>query len=146
MKKIFNKGFPKSKKELVEKAIPKALEFMQAKYPQINFNEAVVRFSSTRNGSNYYHASVNNATGFINISTRDKIYLYKRVSVKLTAPHGGLLVGCELQVVSALIHELTHYVQGIEKRLFSEVETTINEIEYLKNNEPFWYSKLVPVR
>lgn len=153
MKITFNTGFPKGKKKLVENAIPKAMEFIRNKYPTINFDDVPITFSSTRNGSNYlppstyeYRTEINNSTGGINIATHGKLHLYKKVTIGLTTPHGGLLVGCELQVITSLIHELTHFVQGIEKRLYSEVETTTNEIEYLKLHEPFWYGRLVPIK
>lgn len=144
MKNKINKGMPKGVLLQIERAIPKAEAFIKAKYPHINIDEVKVNFSNTRNGSNYIHAQ-NGATEFINIGTRTKIYLYKRVSCGLTSPHDGLNVGSELQIICSLIHELTHFIQGVEKRLYSEVETTENEIEYLKANEPFWYSRLVPI-
>jgi hypothetical protein len=147
MKPIFNQGLPKGKKKIVERAIVKAMVFIKNRYPHICFDDVPVRFSNTRHGSNFWlPESAENGMGEINIETHGKLILYKKVTAGLTTPHGGLLVGCELQVITSVIHELTHFVQGVEKRLYSEVETTANEIQYLKENEPFWYSKLVPVK
>jgi len=147
MKPIFNKGFPQGKKKIVERAIVKAMLFINNKYPHICFDDVPVRFSNTRHGSNFWLPdNVKNGIGEVNIATHGYLFLYKKVTASLTTPHGGLLVGCELQVVTSIIHELTHFVQGYERRLYSEVETTANEIEYLKENESFWYGKLVPVK
>lgn len=146
MKPIFNQGFPKGKVKIVEKAINKAMVFIKNKYPHIAFDEVPVRFSNTRHGSNFWLPdNTENRIGEVNIATHGYLILYKKVTAGLTTPDEGLLVGCELQVVTSIIHELTHFVQGYEKRLYSEVETTANEIEYLKDKEPFWYGKLVPV-
>lgn len=144
MKIKINKGMPKKILAQVEKAIPKASAFIKAKYPHINIDEAKINFSHTRNSSNYVHA-YEGATEFINIATHGEIRMYEKVTCGLTTPHEGLNVGIELQIITALIHELTHYIQGVEKRVYSEVETTRNEIEYLKQNEPFWYNCLVPI-
>lgn len=139
MKTTFNVGFPKGKMVIVNNAIPKAIAFITEKYPHISLAEVRLNFSTTRNGSRYYHAD-----GSINIRCSDKMFLYRKATCGLTTPPQGLLIGCEINTACAIIHEITHYIQGIEKRKFSEVETTQNEIDYLKQHEPFWYNRLIP--
>jgi len=42
-----------------------------------------------------------------------------------------------------LIHEITHFIQYLQKRTFSEVETTKNELEYLIEILPFYEHQLI---
>ena len=92
----------------------------------------------TRNRSLYY-----NKNGNVAIAVRHKLHLYNKQTVGLTTPKQGLAVGYVIGTTCAIIHELTHYIQGMEGRKFSEVETTQNEIDYLKEKDPYWYSRLV---
>ena len=41
-------------------------------------------------------------------------------------------LGYKFSYAAQLIHEITHFVQDLEGRVFSEVETTINEIKFLE--------------
>ena len=92
----------------------------------------------TRNRSLYYKKY-----GNVSIAVRHKLHLYNKQSIGLTTPKEGLNVGYVIGTTCAIIHELTHYVQGKEGRKYSEVETTINEIDYLKEADPNWYSRLI---
>ena len=42
-----------------------------------------------------------------------------------------------------LIHELTHFIQFLQKRNMSEVETTKNELEYLLDLQPYYKHQLI---
>jgi len=75
---------------------------------------------------------------------RDTLYLYKKKTAGLTVPDGGLKIGWKQALTSDLIHELTHAVQFKQGRKYSEVETTRNQIEHLKQTNEFWYNKLIP--
>jgi len=138
MKITYNKGIPKWAKSKIEESITKGVEWITNKYPHIDFSEVSMNISMTRNRSLYYSAD-----GSVAISVRSKLFLYNKKTVGLTTPPKGLLVGYVLGTTMGIIHELTHYVQGIEKRPFSEVETTLNEIEYLKGTDKFWYDQLI---
>ena len=48
-------------------------------------------------------------------------------------------------IETQLVHELTHMVQKIQDRKMGEVETTSNEIEYVKKTFPSLAKKLTPV-
>lgn len=141
MTTTFNKGFPKYKIKAVANAIEKATAFLKERYPNLSFDGVSINFSNTRHGSYFYHSDAS-----INVCAKDKIFLYKKATCELTSPPDGLNTGCEIQTTCAIIHEITHYIQWLEKRKYSEVETTQNEIDYLKANEPFWYNKLIPIK
>jgi hypothetical protein len=72
---------------------------------------------------------------------------YDRVRVGLTTPAGGIPVPRLLGVTLSLIHEWTHALQagacGHEKRNASEVETTQNEIGYVKQHAPYLADRLI---
>lgn len=138
MKTSYNQGFPKYARPKVEAAIREAEKFLAARYPAFDFSNAEVHFSITRHGSNYKQA-----TQRINVCCRYDLYLYRKANAGLTTPPKGLNVGIQIQTACAIIHELTHYVQGTENRKFSEVETTQNEIKYLKQKDLFWYNQLI---
>jgi TATA-box binding protein (TBP) (component of TFIID and TFIIIB) len=54
------------------------------------------------------------------------------------------LIYCTLgeSITLQAIHELTHHIQHDQNRKYSEVETTLNEIEYAKEYYPGLYRKL----
>jgi hypothetical protein len=53
-----------------------------------------------------------------------------------------LNVGNYVQIICALIHELTHHIQYNEKRKSSELETTHNEVEFLRRHHINLYNQL----
>lgn len=65
---------------------------------------------------------------------------YRRKRVGMYADN--IVVDFELAFTLRLIHELTHYVQFLQGRILSEVETTRNEIEYVKTFHEMYYKKL----
>lgn len=134
----FNKSIPQWVKPKIDQAIASALQWLRLKYPHIEFDKAQVNFSMTRNGSIYHGKD-----GSVAIAVKHKLHLYNKQTVGLTTPKEGLSVGYVIGTACAIIHELTHFVQGAEKRKYSEVETTQNEIDYLKDSDPYWYGRLV---
>jgi hypothetical protein len=136
----YNKGIPKWALPKIMESIKLGTEWITKKYPHIDFSKAIVNFSITRNGSNFWSKN-----GIVNVKVGHKIQYYIRHTVGLTTPRTGLNVGYVIATTSHLIHELTHYVQGVEGRKFSEIETTQNEIDFLREYDPYWYEKLIPV-
>ena len=134
----YNKAIPQWCRPKIDIALTSALQWLQLKYPHIDFEAAQINISMTRNRSLYY-----NKNGNVAIAVRHKLHLYNKQTVGLTTPKEGLAVGYVIGTTCEIIHELTHYVQGVEGRKFSEVETTLNEIDYLKEADPYWYSRLV---
>lgn len=134
----YNKSIPQWAKPKIDTALTSALLWLKKKYPHIDFHAVQLNFSVTRNGSLYYSEN-----GKVAIALRHKLHLYSKQTVGLTTPKEGLNVGYVIGTTCAIIHELTHYVQGIEGRRFSEVETTQNEIDYIKEVDLYWYEQLV---
>jgi hypothetical protein len=77
-------------------------------------------------------------------------HTYRRVRAGLVTPPAGVPVPASLHATIALVHELTHAVQhgvcGTPQRRYSEVETTANEIEFVRRVAPEAHARLVPVR
>lgn len=134
----YNKGIPQWCRPKIDTALTSALQWLQNKYPHIDFDVVQLNFSMTKNRSLYY-----NKNGNVAIAVRHKLHLYNKQTVGLTTPKEGLAVGYVIATTCAIIHELTHYVQGIEGRKFSEVETTQYEIDFLNDVDPYWHSRLV---
>ena len=58
-------------------------------------------------------------------------------------PIGGIPTNRYVGYRRTLIHEITHFIQYLQKRTFSEVETTKNELEYLIEILPFYEHQLI---
>ena len=76
-------------------------------------------------------------------------HVYRRVRAGLVTPHEGVEMDLATFARLVLVHELTHALQhgtcGGPRRRFSEVETTRNEIEFLRRIMPEACARLVPV-
>lgn len=74
---------------------------------------------------------------------------YRRVRARLSTPREGVELPVDLLLTVVLIHEFTHAVQhgvcGGTARRFSEVETTENEIEFIRVHAPRAHAQLVSV-
>lgn len=136
----YNKSVLKVLVPKIESGIGKGLNYLAMRYPHFDFSDAKLKISATRNGSNFWQEDE-----VVNISTRPQLYLYAKANAGLTTPKSGLYVGTETQVACSVVHELTHYVQKKEGRKYSEVETTRNEIDYLRMNCPDDYRNLIVV-
>jgi hypothetical protein len=125
-----------------------AVNWMQAKYPDINFNNVEFIFSAGYSRSRYFRNEAMNAK-YINpnvcISTRALLMLYNKPSLGIKK--NKLFVGSSVQMMCSLIHELTHHVQYERNiRKGNELDTTANELEYLKQYHPNYYGKLVATK
>ena len=72
----------------------------------------------------------------------DVFVVYCRKLEHLT-PIGGIQVDRYDGYRHTLTHELTHFIQHLEKRNYSELETTKNELEYLIETEPYYEHQLI---
>ncbi len=121
-----------------------ALLWMKQKYPNVNFDKVEYIFSAGYNRSRYFRNEATNAKYLAPnacISTRATLMLYDMKSLNLRK--NKLFTGSIPQMMCALIHELTHHAQYEEKRKTGELETTANELQYLKEYYPSFYSKLI---
>jgi hypothetical protein len=132
MKVLNQNRLPKYQRQEALRAIDNAVDFLNQQYilPAGYFDQAVIKFSTTCRFSKFCIG-----TNHIRIdANRNYICLYDRKSLykkygKYKRRYNN--VGYETAHTCSIIHELTHYIQGKQKRCFSEVETTENELVYL---------------
>lgn len=136
----------KSVNRVVAEKIPDyigiATNWLKGIYPDVNFDNVDYIFSNSYNRSRYFrNASKLNdkyLAPTVCISTRPELYLYDKKSLGMTSTMQ--FVGTEVQVLCALIHELTHHVQYEQNvRKGNELDTTRNELNFLKENYPSVY-------
>jgi len=122
-----------------------ALEFMAAKYPAVNFEGIQYIFSGSSRRSRYYRNAKNakHAQPTVCICTRARLLLYDKKSLKMSIR--DLFVGAETQIMCALVHELTHHMQYEMNLPKGELETTRNELEYLKEYSVNHYNKVMGI-
>ncbi len=74
---------------------------------------------------------------------------YRRARARFSTPPGGIDLPVRILATAVLVHEYTHAVQhgvvGGTRRRYGEVETTENEIEYVRREAPEAFGLLVPV-
>jgi hypothetical protein len=74
---------------------------------------------------------------------------YRRARARFSTPPGGIALPVRVLATAVLVHEYTHAIQhgiaGGAKRRYSEVETTENEIEFVRTAAPEAFARLVPV-
>ncbi len=125
--------------------LDRALVWMAAKYPTIDFHKSECIFSAGYSRSRYFRNEVSNGKYLapnVCISTRATLGLYNKPSLGIKRQ--WVFVGSDVQIVCALIHELTHHVQyEMNERKGNELDTTANELEYLKEYHPNFYAKFL---
>lgn len=119
---------PKWQQRVISQAVSISETFIKEKYNIDCFDLITLKPSNTCRFAKYTFG-----TGLIRLDLKsDSVILYEKKSIGEYNSHiksVGFLVSYTCQ----LIHELTHFMQDLEGRCFSEVETTKNEIEYLKS-------------
>lgn len=131
-------------KEQIPSVLDEALEWMKERYPDVDFDRVGYIFSSSYNRSRYFPNQLGGkyAEPNVCISTDKTLRLYKKPSLGMKET--TTFVGNRTQMVCAMIHELTHHVQYERKhREGNELDTTKNELEYLKEFHPEHYKYLV---
>ena len=145
MKITIRQSVQKEVSEKIPQLLTTALQWMKSKYPSVNFDNAEYIFSAGYNRSRYFRNEVANGSYLapnVCICTRATLYLYNKKSLGIKK--NMCRVGYDAQIVSALIHELTHHVQyETNVRKGNELDTTANELEYLKEFYPQHYNKIV---
>ncbi len=124
----------KDKEELKSKAVDRAVEFITQEYDATedlikHLNDTDIWFTN-RIGAWYCPTRRKIKIG---LNKREWI-TYDRKTVGTTSK--GIILPKLLHMTVILIHEFTHAVQHFEKRNFSEVETTRNEVKYMELVSP----------
>jgi hypothetical protein len=153
LKQIIIPKLPPYLKEAVPRAIELGTRFVFEKYGPKTFNDCVlmIRPNSRRglyfNNQNHTHRLFGN-TPVASISCRSKLYLYEKKS--LGRYRQGINVGPLIECACCIVHELTHHAQfkrnGINQTGTTkggELETTGNELEFLKKYFPDWYELIM---
>lgn len=130
--------------EKIPGMVEAAISWLQIKYPAVHFSTVDFIISGNAKRSRYFRNAVLTSkyiapTAFI--GTRENLGLYNMKSLNIKRQ--WLWVGREVQTMCALIHELTHHAQYELNIPRGELETTRNELEYLKQFHPEYHNKMV---
>lgn len=142
MNVTIRKAVPQKVKDSVMDSLEKVLVWMQGKYPSVDFTTTDFIFSNTYSRSRYFRNAENAkyTKPVTCVSTRSALILYNLKSLRLKK--AMLSVDNIIQIESSLVHELTHHAQyETGSRVGSEVETTQNELEYLRTFYPEIYQE-----
>ena len=132
---------PKYMKMAIHDAIPKAFDFIRSKYGD-KFDDVIMVFQPYATRSRYYSNATTphpkwGSKPVVTISCKSILHLYEKKSIGDYKTE--INVGSKIQIACSLIHELTHHAQYLERRIYSEVETTKNELEFIRIQHPDWY-------
>lgn len=146
MKTIIRKSVRNEITQAIPELLINSLSWMKSKYANVNFENVEYIFSNSYNRSRYFRNAndVKYSTPTICIHTTKILGLYDMKTLKIKK---RFIVGdYKAQIMCALIHELTHHMQyelGLPK---GELETTRNELEYLKEYHPSYYNKIMGIK
>lgn len=113
-----------------------------------------VRWKRARGSSAFYLRAAHGFAGphiLVRVpgGARVRWHTYRRARARFATPPGGIDLDVPTFAGAVLVHELTHALQhgmaGEPKRRYSEVETTENEIEFVRLAAPEAFARLVPV-
>ena len=142
MKITIRKSVLPSAKENIPLIIERALAFLSAKFPTVNFDNVDLIFSGSGRRGRYFRnekecAKYNRPTAFIPTQRKDELLYWKPslLMVRDTVTN----VGAFDVATACLIHELTHHMQYEKNIRRGELETTKNELEYYKQYRPDVY-------
>lgn len=123
------------------------INWMRNKYPDVNFDNVNFIFSQSFRRSRYFR-NTNNVKypkPTVCIATTATLYLYDKRSLGIKTK--SIYVGSTVQIMCAIIHELTHHVQYETKiRMGNELDTTRNEMEFLCERHLKLYNKITTTK
>lgn len=142
---VIAKTTPTYVAKVLDDAIEMAYGFLCARYGW-KFNNVVMVIQPTARRSRYFSNDrtphkVYGKTPVATIACHSKLYLYEKKT--LGQYRQGLNIGYLPNIACSMVHELTHHVQFMEGRPMGELETTHNEIDFLKSRFPEWHKLLM---
>ena len=145
MKPVYPKSCPAYLKTAIDAAIPMASEFLISKYGHI-FDNVHLVFQRNSTRSRYFPNKIKPHKDYghdpvATITCRSELLLYERKT--LGKYKRDVNVGHTIQIACAIIHELTHHYQWYNNIRRGELETTANELEFLKQKFPDWYKLIM---
>ncbi len=131
-------------KDQIDFLLEFALIWMKDKYESVNFDNIDFIFSNSFSRARYFRNTNNDRypNPVVCISTRSTLYLYNKPSLGMKKT--TCFVGSDIQILSALIHELTHHIQyetGL--RIGNETDTTKNELLFLQQYSIDDYNEII---
>jgi len=146
-KLVIRNSVPRGLVENIPALVEKAIGWLQNKYPSVDFTTTEFIFSGAYKRSRYFRNEVECGKYLAPntcISTRERLYLYDKKTLNIAKKATrGLKVGNEIQMMCALVHELTHHAQYELNTSKGELETTKNELAYLQEFHPETYKKCI---
>ena len=124
----------KGNNDLKQKATERAIDFLRTKY---NFCDELEKFIADTelwftSGRNDWYSPERRKVKIGLGST--KWHTYDRKTIGVTADE--IVIPKLLLITVHIIHEFTHAIQHFQKRKYSEVETTKNEMDYIQSVSP----------
>jgi len=145
VKQVIIPKVPQYLEEPLKEGIRMGTEFVYEKYGKETFTDCVLLVRpDARNGCYYSNLSPHpkfETNPVAIISCRTHLYLYEKK--RLGKYKQGLCVGYEICCATCVVHELTHHAQFKRDRSSGELETTANEIEFIRKHHPYWYDMLM---
>jgi hypothetical protein len=137
---VVTSGVPAYVRKQIPEIVTNAKSFLSERYPKYNLENVRIIFGTGRRIC-YYRNKNRNLPPTVQLGYRNELWMYQKKTVGLTAR--GIKAGIKVSTESALVHELTHHIQHErgDKRI-SEVETTRNEVKFLREKYPEWYKRL----
>jgi len=128
--KIVSK-LPKWQIKILHECSTIAIDYLISKYNVSSniFDNIILKGSTTCRFPKY---NINNKIIRIDLNRKKCIILYNKKSIGSYSTYIPVY-NMVIAYTSQLIHELTHAIQHFQNRIYSEVETTKNEIDYLEN-------------
>ena len=138
---ILETSIPQEYQIIAKRVLPSAEGWLRQLYkldPGF-FKDLSIKLSCTL-GRNWYFPDSQEA--LIRIAST-RLYLYDIVEANKTTPPEGLPVGVGSYLMSMFIHEATHFIQQQKGRKYSELETTVNQIDFIQSFDPINYALLI---
>ncbi len=115
-----------------------------------DFNLDMIHFSKTSRRGHFSKRGVKKGhkDKLIWIGLRDINMWYgycKKTKFGLNTPFGGVNLHCKkLGLKRTMVHELTHFIQHLQGRQYSELETTENELLFVLSRDKGMIRHLIP--
>lgn len=135
--------------------VHKAIDFLNEVYDiDLNKESFTIIFDRDRDRSKYYPQKQSGVIGVFAMHSkvvyigekRQRWYTYVRKRIGAATPDKGIKTSRRIIRRLTLVHEMTHLVQHLQGRSFSEIETTLNEIRYVERFHPSIAAKLEVIK
>lgn len=136
---------PKYYRKGISEILQTALDFISRKYPNVqNWEDIDIVFTARTRARGKYYRNKNSRKYthpgmFVGIRPEMGVYYMKSLGIKKCWIKPGFMIA----TTCVLIHEFTHHAQHELGMNHGELETTKNELEYLKSVSLFDYKEIM---